>query len=59
MWAIHNGRATSVGVVEHPETGKVMPIPASGTTVAMTVEPKGGSKQPTSKPFVEMNPAAV
>jgi anti-sigma-K factor RskA len=59
MWAIHNGRATSVGLVDHPETGKVMPMPASGTTVAMTVEPEGGSKQPTSKPFVEVDPAKV
>jgi anti-sigma-K factor RskA len=59
MWAIHNGRVMSVGVVEHPETGKVMPIPAAGTTVAMTVEPAGGSRRPTSKPFVEMDPAKV
>jgi anti-sigma-K factor RskA len=59
MWAVHNGRATSVGVIEHPDAGKVMPIPASGTTVAITVEPEGGSKRPTSKPFVEVDPATV
>jgi anti-sigma-K factor RskA len=36
-----------------------MPIPASGTTVAITVEPEGGSKQPTSKPIVEVDPATL
>jgi anti-sigma-K factor RskA len=59
MWAIHNGRVTSAGLIDHPETGKVMPMPASGTTVAISVEPEGGSKQPTRKPFVEMDPAKV
>lgn len=59
MWAVHNGRATSVGVIENPDAGKVMPIPASGTTVAITIEPEGGSKQPSAKPFVEVDPASV
>jgi anti-sigma-K factor RskA len=59
MWALHNGKATSVGVIDHPKTGKVMPIPASGTTVAITVEPEGGSKQPTSHPIAEVDPATV
>jgi anti-sigma-K factor RskA len=59
MWAVHNGRATSVGVIDDPEAGKVMPIPASGTKVAITIEPEGGSKQPTSKPIVEVDPATV
>jgi anti-sigma-K factor RskA len=59
MWAVHNGRPTSVGVVDDLDSGKVMPIPASGTTVAITIEPEGGSKQPTSKPIVEMDPAQV
>jgi anti-sigma-K factor RskA len=59
MWALHNGRATSVGVIADLKGGKVMPIPASGTTVAITVEPEGGSKQPTSKPIVEVDPATL
>lgn len=59
MWAIHNGRPTSVGVIDDPAGGKVMPIPASGTTVAITIEPEGGSKRPTTKPFVEVDPASV
>ena len=59
MWAVHNGRATSVGVIDDPKAGKVMPIPASGTKVAITIEPEGGSKKPTSKPIVEVDPATV
>ena len=59
LWAVHNGRATSVGLVHDLASGKVMPIPASGTTVAITVEPAGGSPQPTAKPIASVDPAAV
>jgi anti-sigma-K factor RskA len=37
----------------------VMPIPAAGTTVAITVEPAGGSKRPTRQPIVTMDPQDV
>ncbi len=59
MWAIHNGRSTSVGLVEDTAAGKVMPIPASGTSVAITVEPEGGSQQPTNQPIIQLDPAEV
>ncbi|HEX8508523.1 MAG TPA: anti-sigma factor [Propionibacteriaceae bacterium] len=59
MWAKHNGRVTSVGLIEDLRTGKVMPIPTYGTTVAITVEPEGGSKKPTNPPIVEMDPQAI
>jgi anti-sigma-K factor RskA len=59
MWAKHNGRVTSVGVIEDLGAGKVMPIPTYGTTVAITVEPEGGSKKPTNPPIVEMDPQAI
>jgi anti-sigma-K factor RskA len=59
MWAIRNDRATSVGVINNLETGKVMPLPTPGTTVAITIEPRGGSKQPTRKPIVTMDPERV
>jgi anti-sigma-K factor RskA len=36
-----------------------MPLPASGTTVAITVEPAGGSKAPTTRPIVSVDPASV
>ena len=59
MWAIHNGKPTSVGIIEDLDAGKVMPMPASGTKVAITVEPEGGSKQPTRQPILEVDPEAV
>lgn len=59
MWAIRNGRATSVGVVEDLRAGKVMPMPPAGTTVALTIEPAGGSKQPTQEPIITMDPESV
>ena len=59
MWAKHNGRVTSVGLIEDVSAGTVMPIPTYGTTVAITVEPEGGSKQPTNPPIVEMDPQAI
>ena len=59
MWAKHNGRVTSVGVIDDLSAGKVMPIPTYGTTVAITVEPDGGSKRPTNPPIVEMDPQAI
>jgi anti-sigma-K factor RskA len=59
MWAVHNNRVTSIGVIDNLSRGKVMPIPTSGTTVAITVEPEGGSRQPTSAPIVEMDPRDI
>jgi len=59
LWAIHNGTPTSVGVVEDLGSGAAMAMPASGTTVAITVEPSGGSSQPTTKPIIEMDPRDV
>jgi len=53
LWTLHNGRATSVGLVKNVRAGKVMPIPASGTKVAITVEPAGGSAQPTTNPIAK------
>lgn len=59
MWARHNGQATSVGVLDDPKAGKVMPIPTFGTTVAITIEPAGGSKRPTARPIIEVNPQTI
>ncbi len=59
MWAVRNDRATSVGLIDDLKAGKVMPIPAAGTTVAITVEPAGGSKRPTGRTIVTMDPEDV
>ena len=59
MWTIHAGTTTSQGVLEDLEAGKVMAMPSTGTTVAITVEPAGGSDQPTSRPIVTLDPRSV
>src|SRR3954447_1510983 len=59
LWAIRDGKATSVGVVDDVGVGEVLRLPAPGTTVAITVEPPGGSRQPTQEPIVAMDPGAV
>jgi len=59
LWAVRNGHSTSVGVIDDVTTGTVVPIPVAGTTVAITVEPEGGSTQPTTQPIVTMDPETV
>ncbi len=59
MWTIHSGTATSQGLVENLKAGKVMAMPSEGTTVAITVEPAGGSERPTTPPIVTLDPRSV
>lgn len=58
IWAIHGGAFTSVGVVE-PAKGASMEMPGPDTEVAITVEPAGGSEQPTTDPIMKVNPGQV
>ncbi len=59
LWAIHEGTPTSAGVIGNPKAGAAMAMPSEGTTVAITVEPEGGSEQPTTRPFVTVDPRTV
>jgi anti-sigma-K factor RskA len=59
LWAVHAGTMTSVGIVDDLDAGKAMAIPGEGTTVSLTVEPEGGSEQPTTTPFVNVDPKNV
>ena len=59
LWAIHGGTPTSAGVVKDLKAGAAMAMPSRGTTVAITVEPEGGSEQPTTAPFVTVDPRSV
>ncbi len=36
-----------------------MEMPEAGTQVAITVEPAGGSEQPTTEPIVQVDPGEV
>jgi anti-sigma-K factor RskA len=58
IWAVHSGAFSSVGVVER-EKGAAMAMPDPDTEVAITVEPVGGSKQPTTDPIMKVNPSQV
>ena len=54
-WVIRAGKATPAGLFSgRPGTSivKVSKPVGAGSVVAVTVEPSGGSPQPTSKPFV-------
>lgn len=59
LWSIAAGSPVSVGVLDDPGAGASMEMPEPGTQVAITVEPAGGSEQPTTQPIVEVDPAAV
>jgi anti-sigma-K factor RskA len=62
-WYIADGQPVSAGLMPADENGLIVmsgPPPAAGTTtVAITVEPAGGSAQPTSDPIVagDLQPA--
>lgn len=59
IWAVHDGAMTSAAVLSNPDSGAAMEMPKPGTQVAITIEPAGGSAQPTTKPIVTVDPASV
>jgi hypothetical protein len=58
FWAVRDGAMESVGVLE-PEKGAYMDMPTPDTEVAITVEPRGGSAQPTTDPIMRVNPSEI
>lgn len=58
LWAVHDGAMQSVGVLE-PDKGAYMDMPTPDTEVAITVEPVGGSAQPTTDPIMRVNPSEI
>lgn len=54
LWAIGPEGASSMGVMD-PENGPIMHrLPQETTKLGLTVEPAGGSPQPTTEPFMLM-----
>jgi anti-sigma-K factor RskA len=54
LWAIDEAGATSVGLLQ-PDDGRaseLIDLPSGTTTFGMTVEPAGGSEQPTTEPVL-------
>lgn len=58
MWLLHDGQATPAGVMDsaavRPSTTAVVPDIGDSTALAFTIEPPGGSSQPTSEPFASL-----
>jgi anti-sigma-K factor RskA len=59
LWTGHDGEMIDAGWLEPGTTGAAMPLPEPGDTVNVTVEPIGGSEQPTSDPIVTVEPATL
>jgi anti-sigma-K factor RskA len=59
LWAVHGEEMVSVGVLEDTDEGAAMGMPEEDTRVAVTVEPDGGSEQPTTAPIIEVDPREV
>lgn len=59
LWAIHDGEVASAGLLEQPDAGAAMDMPAPETEVAITIEPAGGSELPTSEPIMRVTPSEV
>ena len=59
LWTGHGEEMIDAGVLPPGTTGAAMPLPEPGDTVNVTVEPAGGSEQPTSSPIVTVQPARI
>jgi anti-sigma-K factor RskA len=59
VWSLVDGDPVPVVVLERPDAGAHMPMPEPGTQVAITVEPAGGSRLPTTEPIVQVDPSEV
>lgn len=52
LWVINEDGARSAGLLEDPTQPRLLDLPVeAGVTVGITVEPAGGSDQPTSDPI--------
>jgi len=59
IWTVHGADMVSAAILSNPESGAAMGLPNGATEVAMTVEPSGGSEQPTTAPIVQLDPYDV
>ena len=59
IWAVHGSDMVSAAILSDPQAGAAMGMPNAATDVALTIEPSGGSEQPTTAPIVEVDPYDV
>ena len=57
LWLLRDGVATSVGLLD--EDGTALDLPDAGVDLAVTVEPAGGSEQPTTVPVAQVDPTTI
>ncbi|HET7689197.1 MAG TPA: anti-sigma factor [Nocardioidaceae bacterium] len=58
LWLVQGSSATSLSVMEGGATTAVDEIPEDGV-LAVTVEPSGGSEQPTTDPILTLDPGDI
>ena len=59
IWTVHGDDMVSAAILDDQQAGAAMGMPNAATDVALTVEPSGGSEQPTTAPIVEVDPYDV
>lgn len=59
IWAVHGTEMVSAAVLEDVDAGAAMGMPGEDTQVAFTIEPRGGSEEPTGEPIVVVDPSAL
>ncbi len=59
LWAVHDGLMSNAAILSNDTAGAAMGIPTEGTQIAVTVEPGGGSKKPTTDPIATVDPASI
>ena len=59
IWTVRGDEMVSAAILSDPESGAAMGLPNGATEVAMTVEPSGGSEQPTTAPIIQVDPYDV
>ena len=59
LWSVRGDEMVSAAILNDPDVGAAMGMPDEETQVALTVEPAGGSEQPTSDPIVVVDPYEV
>ncbi len=59
LWTVQDDARVSAAILTGGTTGAAMGLPAADTRVAVTVEPAGGSQQPTGEPIAEVDPQQV
>lgn len=59
LWSVSEEGTESAAVLDDPGEGAAMALPDRGVHVIVTVEPAGGSQQPTTEAIADVDPYAV